>query len=99
MRSFNEVKSEFKKKYAEARALESALKTNPTLANSAQMKRRYRGVGTLVLVLGLGITAANYLSYQATGRMLILAIAVNIVCVFGGLWMILTGKNPFLRHR
>lgn len=97
MRSLEEIKALVKKGYTESKAVEDAVKANPTLMDTPAIKKRYRGYGVLMVVLGLGITFTNYMTWQSTERVLIIAAAANIVFVLGGLWMIITGKNPFIR--
>ncbi len=99
MQSIEAIKALMKKGYAESKQVEDAVRANPALANTPAMKKRYRGYGVLMFVIGLGLTVANYLSTQATGRVLIIAAAANIVFIFGGLWMMATGKNPFLKKK
>ena len=98
MRSFEEIKALAKKGYEESRAIEDAVKANPARANTPQMRRRYRSHGAVMVVLGLGITFANVMSYRSTGGMLVIGIAASVVFVFGGFFMMLTGRNPFLRR-
>lgn len=99
MPSLDEMKAMLAKGYAEAKQTARAEDENPALARTVYAKKRHRIAGTVMLMLGIVCAVINYLSYHATDRMLILLVAANIVFVFGGLWMILTGSNPFARFR
>lgn len=95
MQSLEELKAAFKKSYQETQVREAAYKVNPGLAKSPEAKRYYRRNGLIIFILGLALTVANYVGYQSTGRFLAVILAANIVFIGAGLWMIVTGRNPF----
>lgn len=97
MRSFEEIIRLVKKSAAEARVKEDAIRANPELTKTPEAKKRYRINGLMMFVLGLAISFATYMSYQETGRVLIIALSASIVFVGAGFWMMLTGTNPFMR--
>lgn len=70
-------------------------RAHPESVSPKQQKKTHRAAGAILLVLGAGLTLANILSYQATGRVLIIAVAANILFPIAGLVMLITGKNFF----
>lgn len=98
MRSFEEMKALVKQGYRDANAKERAIQQNPALADSGAVKTHYRKVAVVVfLVVCIPLTIVNYLGHRDTGRFIIFLLAANIVLPPACLWMLITGKNPFLR--
>ncbi len=97
MPSINEWKGMIEKGVQEARHTEEAYRADPSLANNASGRKHYRYVGGFMMLLGVAATVINYCGYQAAGRVFVLLIAANIVFLGSGVWMLLTGKNPFAR--
>lgn len=92
-------KQKLKTGMEDAKRQQAAVDANPSYASSPKVTRSMRSAGGVMLFLGLALTVANYLSYNSTGRMLIIAVAANIVFVVGGLYMLISGKNPFKRFK
>ena len=94
------MKALAKKGYQEANAKERAIQQNPALADSVAVKAHYRKVAIVVfLIVCIPLTIVNYLGHRDTGRFIIIFLAANIVLPPACLWMLITGKNPFLRLR
>lgn len=96
MRSLEETIQLIKKSAAEAKAKEDAVRANPELAKTPEVKKRYRTNGLIMFILGLAISFATYMGYQETGRILIISFSASLVLVVGGIWMMFTGINPFI---
>lgn len=91
------IVDQFKRKVAETKAREDVLRANPALAKLPEVKRQQRNSGAVLLVIGVCIAVANAYAWIEVGRALIWGIALPIVFVPSGIYMIVTGKNPFLR--
>jgi hypothetical protein len=50
--------------------------------------------GAVVLIIGLACLLGTFLAWQATDRIVIISLACGIVCVPGGILMMVTGKIP-----
>lgn len=98
MPSLDDMKAEFAKRYQDAKEKQEAVAANPELGKSPEMKRHFRGAGVVVFVIGIVITIGNYFGYQETGRVIVFFAATSIVFLGAGLWMMLTGKNPFRKR-
>lgn len=92
-------KQKLKTGMEEAKAQQAAVAANPQLASSPEVKRSMRAAGAIMLVLGAGLTLANYMTWRSTGNVLIIAVAGNIVFPIAGLYMLISGKNPFKRFK
>lgn len=83
----------------DAKRQQAEVTANPALASSPKVKRSIRAAGALMLVFGAGVTLANYLTWRSTGNFLIIAVAANIVFPIAGLYMLISGRNPFKRFK
>lgn len=100
MRSLEEMKALVKQGYHDANAKERAIQQNPGIANSPDVKSHYRKVAVVVfLIVCIPLTIVNYLGYRDTGRFIIFLLAANIALPPACLWMLITGKNPFLKKK
>lgn len=95
----NEFKQKLKTGMEDAKRQQATVAANPALASSPEVKRSMRATGAIMLVLGAGLTIANYLTWRSTGNFLIIAVAGNIVFPIAGLFMLISGKNPFKRFK
>ncbi len=83
----------------EAKRQQADLAANPALASSPKVKNSMRAAGAIMLVLGAGLTLANYMTWRSTGNVLIIALAGNIVFPIAGIYLLISGKNPFKRFK
>lgn len=95
----DDFKQKLKTGVEEAKRQQAAVTANPSLAASPEVKRSMRVAGAIMLVLGAGLTLANYMTWRSTGNVLIIAVAGNIVFPIAGLFMLISGKNPFKRFK
>ena len=56
-----------------------------------------RSAGGVMLILGITTTVINILSWMLAGRLFKLLLAANLVLVGAGMFMLITGKNPFAK--
>lgn len=87
-------KEKFQTAYTQAKENQAQL-NNPALANTPEVKRNIRVAGLILCILSMGITFANWATYNTTGNVLIIALSANIVLPPLGLYLLITGKNPF----
>lgn len=85
MNTFDEIKAQAQQEYARQSAQpEGGAKT-------------HRSAGVVMLVLSAAVTVINVLSWLMAGRFFVLLLAANIVLILAGVFMAVTGKNPFAR--
>ncbi len=92
-------KESFAAKIRENEAREAAIRANPELAKSPEVKRQRRVAGLVMLLIGTALVIADVMSWEMVGSMLIFFIAVPIVFIPSGIYMMITGKNPFAKMR
>lgn len=85
--------------YQQTKQQQAALDKDPSLAKTLQIKMNMRVTGVIIFILGLGLTLANLATYFWNDSILIIALAANIVFVVLGLYMMISGKNPFRKFR
>lgn len=83
-------KSEFERHLQEAKQ---------TAVDPARAGITHRAAGFWLTLVGVAVTVGNYVLYTQNGRVWAILLAVNIVALLGGLFMLATGKNPFARLR
>lgn len=88
-------KDELIQRFIERQQFEVAVKQNPSLAETPEAKKKYRHAGVVVTILGIGVAVAAWVSWDMVGRTLVIAIATPVVLVPSGIYMMITGKNPF----
>ena len=93
------LKDSFAAKVRENEAREAAIRANPALANTPEVKRQRRFVGFVIFLLGIVLAIADLVSWETVGSMLIFFIAVPIVFIPSGIYMMVAGKNPFLKMK
>ena len=93
------IKEAFLAKARENEAREDAIRRNPALANSPEVKRQRRFAGLIMALIGGALLIADALSWEMVGSMLVVFIAIPIVFIPSGVYMAITGKNPFLRFK
>lgn len=91
------IKESFLAKVQENEAREAAIRKNPALANSPEVLRQRRFAGLIMTLIGGALLIADSLSWEMVGSMLVIFIAIPIVFIPSGLYMMVTGKNPFLK--
>ena len=70
-----------------------------TAADPAHAKTTHRAAGFWLTLVGVAFTVGNYVLYTQNGRVWAILLAVNLVALAGGLFMLATGKNPFAKFR
>ena len=87
----------FNKKFAETKAREAAIRANPELVNSPEVKHQQRNAGWILCVTGVVIAVANGYAWISVGYVLIWGIVLPVIFIPSGIYMMITGKNPFLQ--
>lgn len=57
--------------------------------------RRLRGIGAVVLIVGIIVVILNVIHFQATKQTMLLLVLAGIALPIIGLYMLAAGKNPF----
>ena len=91
------IKEAFLAKARENEAREAAIRKNPALANSPEVKRQRRFAGMVLALIGVALLVADALSWEMVGSVVVVFIAIPIVFIPLGVYMMIVGKNPFLR--
>lgn len=91
------MKEAFLAKVRENEAREAAIRQNPALANSPEVKRQRRFAGLVMIMIGGVFIIGDALSWNIVGSVIVIFIAIPVVFIPLGLYMIITGKNPFLK--
>ncbi len=91
------LKESFVAKIKENEAREAKIRANPELANSPEVKRQRRFAGVVMLLIGLAFVVGDVMSWTMIGSMLVYFIAIPIVFIPSGVYMMASGRNPFLR--
>ena len=68
-------------------------------ANPTGTPKLHRSAGGAMLVLGITVTIINVLSLLIVGRIFIMLLAANLVFLGAGVYMLVTGKNPFAKMK
>lgn len=89
------IVDQFKIKVAESKAREDAIRANPALASTPAMKKMYRQHGVVIFILGVAVAVGDVIGWEVVGGALIIMLAIPIVLIPSGIYMMLTGKNPF----
>jgi len=93
------LKESFLAKVQKNEALAEKMRANPEFANSPEMKRQQRIGGVTMMLIGIMIAAANVYAWISVGHALIAAIVLPIFFIPTGIFMIISGKNPFLKPK
>jgi hypothetical protein len=88
------IVDQFKTKVAESKAREDVIRANPALANTPAMKKMYRQHGVVMLVLGAAVAMGDVIGWEIVGGALVMMLAIPMVLIPCGFYMIATGKNP-----
>lgn len=81
-------KNEFERRLQEAKQ---------TAADPARAGTTHRAAGFWLTLIGVAVTVGNYVLYTQNGRVWAILFAINLVTLLAGLFMLVSGKNPFKR--
>lgn len=93
------IVDQIKTKSAESKLREDAIRANPALANTPEMRKMYRQHGVVMLVLGIAVAIGDAIGWEVVGGALVIMLAIPMVLVPAGIYMIATGKNPFAKMK
>ena len=79
-------KDEFEQRLQEAKQ---------TAADPARAGTTHRAAGFWLTLIGVAVTVGDYVLYTQSGRVWAILLAINLVTLLAGLFMLVSGKNPF----
>ncbi len=63
------------------------------------MSSQHRSAGLIMTLIGIAFAIGDTIGWQITGRVFALLLAFPLVLIPAGLFMLVTGKNPFKKLR
>lgn len=81
-------KDQFSQRLQEARRI---------AADPARARTTHRAAGFWLTLIGVAVTVGDYVLYTQSGRIWVILLAINIVTLGAGVFMLMTGRNPFAR--
>lgn len=82
------LKEEFERRLQEAKQ---------TAADPTRVGTTHRAAGFWLTLVGVAFSVGNYVLYTQNGRVWAILLAINLVTLLAGLFMLVSGRNPFKR--
>lgn len=93
------LKESFATKIRENEAREAAIRANPALANTPEVKRQRRFAGLVLVLIGVALVGIDMVSLNADDSVIILFVVLPVLFIPLGIYMLVFGKNPPFRLR